>query len=695
MAISDTITSMYENVENVYDVLELAGADLTNVDKNIENLKQSWEERLLYFLANGTDVVWNNWLPKVTGSGTTLSINNTIQAPMKIVYGGNTYQYSTTGYNLFKTPYNESSTTKNGITFTINEDGSIHVEGTATAKTLFALRNKDKILDLSVGETYTFVASGLGTINSTIWLDTYTTGGDFLGRWALTSTYYYATAVAQERDTSPAIYITVENGATVNTDIKVWLYKGSYDAEKDYEPYTNGASPNPDYPQDIQVVSGNNTIKVEGKNLFDKDSVTESKRLDGTGSLYDDELYLTSDFIKVKPSTTYSYTISDDSLGSRCYCFYDIDKNFISRTFIFYSKKNVSISTTSETYYIRIADAKTINYFMLNEGTTALPYEPYQSQTYPINIGNIELCKIGTYQDKIANSTGKNLFNPSVAVYNCNVSNGLITITTNSTDVYIQGAYVYSEANKFLTLGAGSYYIKSTNPNVRITCYGDGESLDTARNQPITLNSTTNFGGIRVRSSSSLQNVAFGIMLSTENIDFEPYSNGRKVWYLNKQIGKVVLNGSEDWQSASSVVSGTSRFYYDNSSVHLGRTTEIDIFTISNSFRGISWDSIYSGDTTTRNGVANYQNDSAGSVGRIVIRIDNTYASSVATFKTWLGTNQPIVYYVKETPTYEEITDSTLIYQLEETKKSYNNQTSISQVNNDLPFILDVTALGN
>ena len=35
----------------------------------------------------------------------------------------------------------------------------------------------------------------------------------------------------------------------------------------DYEPYTNGASPNPDYPQEVKNVAGDNTINICGKNL--------------------------------------------------------------------------------------------------------------------------------------------------------------------------------------------------------------------------------------------------------------------------------------------------------------------------------------------------------------------------------------------------------------------------------------------
>jgi len=60
MSISSRITAMQEHLQDDYSVLELAGADLTNVNKNIVNLTPTWKERLLYFMNNGTDEVWSN-----------------------------------------------------------------------------------------------------------------------------------------------------------------------------------------------------------------------------------------------------------------------------------------------------------------------------------------------------------------------------------------------------------------------------------------------------------------------------------------------------------------------------------------------------------------------------------------------------------------------------------------------------------
>ena len=67
--------------------------------------------------------------------------------------------------------------------------------------------------------------------------------------------------------------------------------------------------------------------------------------------------------------------------------------------------------------------------------------------------------------------------------------------------------------------------------------------------------------------------------------------------------------------------------------------------------------------------------------------------NSIVTFKSYATNNQVLLYYPLATPTTTEITDSTLISQLEAIKMSYDEQTNITQTNADLPFILDITAL--
>lgn len=470
---------------------------------------------------------------------------------------------------------------------------------------------------------------------------------------------------------------------TVEAPMKLDLKGNTYQEE----------NPTPDNPKDIHIVSGNNYIKVEGKNLFDKDNANVISAYFRDSAL--NQLVINSSnsnktvIFKGEPNTT--YTISK-TLGDRFRVglynsilsengTYVFDTNAIRND----SATSITITTTSTNYYIYIQIFETGNLeqtlatIQIEKGSSSSSYTPYVSQTYPINLP-FELCKIGDYQDRIFKSSGKNLFNPSVATQNCTVNNGVITITSNSTDVYIQGAYSYTEANKFLTLEAGNYYIKSTNSNVRVTLYGEGGfGLDTSSTQPVNVSSTTKFGGIRIRSSSSLQNVSFGIMLSTEDTMFEPYGTD---WYKYGAIGKVVLDGSESGWSAD------SQRYKITNIINGKAYSTFDVNTplaYSNYFKwknGLSGVFVYGAFWYLTNGKdLSMQKD------------ENPNTTTLATFKTWLSTHNTTVYYVLATPTYTKITDNTLLGQLEAIKKSYNEQTNVSQTSNDLPFILDITAL--
>ena len=55
---------------------------------------------------------------------------------------------------------------------------------------------------------------------------------------------------------------------------------------------------------------------------------------------------------------------------------------------------------------VRFCDIQSIPNLQLEVGTSSTAYQPYQNATYTIDLGATELCKIGTYQDKIYKSGG-------------------------------------------------------------------------------------------------------------------------------------------------------------------------------------------------------------------------------------------------------------------------------------------------
>lgn len=178
--------------------------------------------------------------------------------------------------------------------------------------------------------------------------------------------------------------------------------------------------PNPDYPQNVKVVTGDNTIKVTGKNLAK--SYVNGESL----NRYQPSLYVDADF---EVGKKYAISFVDKSVGNSYY----------RNEYLMQNIPSYSITTTGErqTYYFECksndktdsrlyVEGKGFNIFkndtvlstlpkfediQIEEVTSydipSTPYEPYQSQTYPLNLGSIELCKIGDYQDYIYKDNGK------------------------------------------------------------------------------------------------------------------------------------------------------------------------------------------------------------------------------------------------------------------------------------------------
>ena len=174
----------------------------------------------------------------------------------------------------------------------------------------------------------------------------------------------------------------------------------------------------------------------------------------------------------------------------------------------------------------------------------------------------------------------------------------------------------------------------------------------------------------------------------TTALPYEPYGTG---WYLNKQIGKVVLDGSEDgWDRHQQT---HSVFYIINSGANNLRTP---FAPCCNYYLGVESVSSTSGASNKGNNTISFY--SGNNVTYRIYVVDDRFGANAAglvNFKTWLTTHNTTVYYVLETPTYTEITDTTLLSQLNALEKanSYDNQTNVSQTNNDLASILNATAL--
>lgn len=176
-------------------------------------------------------------------------------------------------------------------------------------------------------------------------------------------------------------------------------------------------TPTPEAPQDIHVVSGDNSIVVCGKNLFDIDSSLDGKYYESDGTIHT----ATNAFGELIPisSTSVSYNIKNNSTTNvRDYLFiFDENMNRISGP-RWGSTVNAGATVTLESLsttnakYITISvlglspSSKEQIEIQIEKGTTATTYEAYTGESYPISLGDIELCKIGNYQDYLYKDNG-------------------------------------------------------------------------------------------------------------------------------------------------------------------------------------------------------------------------------------------------------------------------------------------------
>lgn len=182
---------------------------------------------------------------------------------------GNTYQNSTRGVNLFNHYLYPANTTYNGITITNNGDGSFTLNGTCTTNnSSFALGSDTKIKELAnegqVTQTAYYI-SGTCTKGSSSYARTtirlnYDTGYTRMIPLQNLSTQgiISKTHPQDSRETGWSWRIVLDAGDTFdNFTIKYQLEKGSEATE--YEPYTNGPAPNPEFPIDMVSCGENKT----------------------------------------------------------------------------------------------------------------------------------------------------------------------------------------------------------------------------------------------------------------------------------------------------------------------------------------------------------------------------------------------------------------------------------------------------
>ena len=579
--------------------------------------------------------------------------------PIQVVTGNQ--EINVVGKNLYNV--GELTTiTSNGITFTpYYEDNKlqyINVNGTATGNVFY---NFNKII-LPAG-SYIITGCTGGSAN------TYFLGVNFgLGRMSQIDGQYPFT-LTEERTMNES-FIRVGVGTTVN-NVKIYpMIRLSSITDATYEPYIGniyevnlgknlfnindcyvGSVQQPymsmDITNNVMTLTAIGTVGAQlarwDKGGFDSSktytvSFKAKKVVKGTDGLPKIQfvVYGSNDgssfssivnMNETNPTQGQEYSFNYTFTGYKYYRFY------------IYNNASTPVTLGEQTQYYDI---------QFEEGSIVTPYSPYFTP--------IELCKINDYKDSIKKSEGNNLFDGEIELGGINpdtgalVSNNSRTRSINYTKVKPNTTYYYTR-----TGGQNRWIVGYKEDKTPITdgTKSSGGVIQKAAvgylannvlSGTFTTTATTEYIKWYDTSDTNLNELVM-INEGTTPLPYEPYLEKGK-WYIEKNIGKVVLDGSESgWSFTNS--SGKMIHYRQI----VGKIAQ-KILMYSNYFKYSvnEWQLINNYEFCTQ---ANQY---------IFIRDDDKTSST--DFKTWLGTHNTIVYYVLATPTYTEITNEELISQL-------------------------------
>ena len=688
---SEKLSYLNETKGKIKRAINNFGGKLTN-----DSTFRSYPDELY----NAWDNIFNQ-LPHVEDTSTSPSLSSTLEAPMRNLLKGNTYQTQYSGKNLL--PPTIATETKNGITLTNNGDGSYTLTGTYSTSTTF-----DMALPATLNGTYSFSGNNPTTSNNIQFRILKSSGSPW-------STYLNSVNKTYENK-------TIENGITQEVRIvgsftsgftfKPQLESGS--TATSYEPYVGGvATPNPTSPTDVNVVSGDNSIIITGKNILNIPAKTKTwqtttvnyngttftvnkQATSGIGASADTDLmyWSATSGEKFTFSATYkSGTINLDGSASYLLIIYPVKKDGTNDTstslYITYSSATpngrVTFTLSNDIigfkfgWYIAGATTNTTNGdvvfdLQLEKGETTTPtYEPHNGNEYELDLRNskniFDISSI-TRGKELNGNTGKEQDNANWWLSN------FITIKPStsytSSNISSNSKFWYDENQAFISREAST---TATSPSNAKFLRVNGTLASIESNPQLMIEEGSSATTYVPYSSIELCKIG--------NYQDYFYKDSDK-WYLHKEIGKRVFNGSELWYADGQ--DGKKRKRVDNILDGLG----VDAYTIANILSNL-----YAPTTATNTYVGN-MGIALSSNGKTILIYDGNYNTSDATsFKQMLANNNLVLYYALATPTTTEITDTTLINQLKEiyNAKSKENQTNISQINNDLPFIINATAL--
>ena len=154
-------------------------------------------------------------------------------------------------------------------------------------------------------------------------------------------------------------------------------------------------------------------------------------------------------------------------------------------------------------------------------------------------------------------------------------------------------------------------------------------------------------------------------------------------WYLHKEIGKIVLTGTENRERIGTNTINKYRFQVSNIIDNTTTDRNQKANFLCNMFNSISANDTY----RRTEGISSRNPNVLG----VYLYYEDVSEHTLNNFKNWLSNNNIILYYSLSETTDTQITDTNLIQQLDNLKNAtlYNGVNNIS-VDGDLPSILNL-----
>lgn len=473
------------------------------------------------------------------------------------------------------------SNTSNGVTFTINDDKTILVDGNndGTANSKFIINN----YSLKAG---TYILNGCPSGGSST---TYRLAIQKTSDWSILGldTGSGSEQFTIDEATNIQVAIFIQKGQTIsNLLFKPMLRKATI-ADDTYEQY--GAMPSPDYRSEIENIEGRNILQNKQKTqtingvtfTVNKDkSVSIKGTVTADASFY---FYTSSNYLMLKKGT---YTLSGVNGGSSTsykMLIYKTDWTFIGQdignglTFTLEEDANVFI-------YIWVKNGITVNttvYPQLEGGTVATPYVPYNSLEFKDegkNKFNVQDTNSVTEGITVDNEgwitvTGDNTDGTATKFFNYFTNNLALKTVTNYNVIAevksVNGTGIVhfasngSTSKQFETRFYRDFTNLANNKVYKLICKTADEFVGNKGLRTFVEFSAGQSGSITFRLS-----VLEDTTITPENFEYEPYKSqvayfplaeGQKLYkgsYLaddgtHHKRKQVVLDGTENWALTS------------------------------------------------------------------------------------------------------------------------------------------------